>query len=214
MPPVARDTGIRVRTYPNLEQEARLSKMMEARHGVWNLVCERFARHRECVRDARSKGSDPPPGPTRSTLARELRALRETPGREPLKVLTLWSTQRALGDAWKARTRAFEGHARWPRRKGWRRGGPGTVAVPYEGRVSDPHYVPDKQVPLKGLGTLRIRTGAGHMPERIADWPTMTVTRGATARLPSKIPSGKIRRIRDPIPTSGRPTAVRQEKAR
>ena len=179
---IARDLGVRVRIYPTPEQAEKLGRMMAVRHGVWNLACERFERERAQMRKAKEDGSEPGPRIETDALKAELRALRLMPGREGMRILTLWSTLRALDDAWKARQRAFEGHARWPQRRGWRRGGPGTVAVAYDGRNADRHYLPNKVLHLSGVGRLSVRTGAGHMPRHIAGRPTVTITRDAAAR--------------------------------
>ena len=207
--PMRRDAGVRVRVYASRKQHARVEAMMAVRSVVWNLVSDRMMRERDRAVAAKIAGEQVEPITPRSVLDAEMTALRNTPGREWMRALPLWSTLRCVGDACKARSLALEGLARWPHPRRWHPGGPGTVAVAYDERGRCPKYRAARALPLKGLGVLRLRTGRGYMPERIVGHPAVTVRRDCTGKLsaafasPSEeLPERKVKRVlgEGPIP--------------
>ena len=172
--------GVRVRIYPTAKAQAELARRLEARQTLWNKICDVFDRD-HARRNAEDTGGLTI-ACTRAALVEEVLRARTDPRQGWIHPLSRWTCERVVKQAFQARTNAFAGHARHPHARPWRASGPGSWCTYYDGRTSDRHYVPNHALHLPGLETLKVRTGAGHMPARIAGNPTITASRDACAR--------------------------------
>ena len=178
-PPTER--GIRVRVYPNAEQVPALVARGRVRAIVWNWCCDVFERARAQANNEDAHGLAIKC--TRAALSDEVKRIRRDPAYRWLgDTLALWSCLQVVKQAFAARDRAFERGWGHPRRRGLRASAPMSFCIPYDGRKSDKHYVPNRRFHIPAIGVLKVRTGRGHMPEQMTRCPTVTVQRDACTR--------------------------------
>ena len=176
---IKRGKGLRVRIYPTPRQQRLILPMMHARHVIRNWVCDIFNRSA-----ARAAGNEVGANGlaidcTENAVGAAVRDLRRLPGYKWLQTIPLWSALQVVKDCFKAREQAFELKRPMPKGKRKPPNGEGSVAFPYDGRVSDCLYVPGERIHLSYVGEVEIRTGRGYMPEQLVGCPTLTVSTDA-----------------------------------